>query len=38
MSDAEISPEAVSAKGKANQQAQAAAAPLLVADLGWSNE
>lgn len=38
MSNAEISQEAVSAKGKPNQKAQAAAAPLLVAELGWSNE
>jgi hypothetical protein len=36
MSSTEISPEAVSAKGKPNRQAPAAAAPLLVAELGWS--
>ena len=36
MSSTEISPEAVSAKGKPNRQAPAAAAPLLVAELDWS--
>jgi hypothetical protein len=38
MSNTEISQEAVSSKGKLNQKAQAAAGPLLVANLGWSAE
>ncbi|MFZ5452679.1 MAG: hypothetical protein ACOZF2_12560 [Thermodesulfobacteriota bacterium] len=37
MSNGDLSPEVVSTKGKANQKAQATA-PLLVADLGWSDE
>jgi len=38
MSDVEISPEAASSKGKPHRKVQVAASPLLVADLGWSNE
>jgi hypothetical protein len=39
MSDAEISQGAVSSKGKTNQKSQAPPpGPLLVSDLGWSNE
>ncbi|MDD5641076.1 MAG: hypothetical protein PHX53_05460 [Syntrophales bacterium] len=38
MRNTEISPEALSPKGKPSRKAQAAAPPLLVSDLGWSNE
>jgi hypothetical protein len=38
MRNTDISPEAASAKGKPGRKAQAAPGPLLVSDLGWSNE
>ena len=38
MGNVDISPESVSSKGKPNRQAPAAAAPLLVSNLGWSAE
>jgi hypothetical protein len=38
MSTADVSQEAVSAKGKPSRKAQSAVAPLLVSDLGWSVE
>jgi len=38
MSSTDTSQEAVSSKGKRNRMAQSAAAPLLVANLGWSGE
>jgi hypothetical protein len=38
MVNAEISQEAISSKEKRNQEAPAAAGPLLVSDLDWSTE
>lgn len=38
MSNADISPEPLSSKGKPSRKAQAAATPLLVSDLGWNAE
>ncbi|MBM4288413.1 MAG: hypothetical protein FJ135_09760 [Deltaproteobacteria bacterium] len=38
MRNTDLSPEATSPKGKSGRKAQAAPAPLLVSDLGWSSE
>jgi hypothetical protein len=38
MRNTDLSPEAASAKGKSGRKAQSVPAPLLVSDLGWSNE
>ena len=38
MGNTDISPEAISPKGKPDRKTQTTAGPLLVANLGWSAE